>query len=254
MPEAVRAAGTRGAAPAKRHRRRRWREGGPSVSGWNAEMLGWAVCLLGAGTIGAHVVGTVFPVETADSAAQALVWLCFAVPVVLALRRSLPRGLLRLRAVDLAYGIVFGVALRGAQGVIAGLGGAPASWPTTFSTDGTLPSSFAAQAVAGTLVSPLLEEMFFRAVVLVCTFTVVRRLAGPIAAGVASVALSTVLFVVAHQLVGTPDAVDLATLALLGVVAGVVVVGTGRLWPAVFVHIIFNATGFAMLAVGTLLA
>ena len=59
---------------------------------------------------------------------------------------------------------------------------------------------------------------------------------------------------VAHIFVGGPDAVDLAILALLGVVAGVFVVGTGRLWPAVWVHLVFNATGFAMIAVGTLLA
>lgn len=212
------------------------------------------MCLLGVGVIGAHVVELTLPSEAAGLAAQLLVWLCFALPVVVALRRSRPRGLLRLRAIDLAYGVVFGVLLRAAQGVVSGLGGTPAPWPSTFSTGGGLPASFSAQAIAGVVVSPVLEEAFFRGVVLVCAFVAIRRVAGAVAAGIAAVALSTVLFVVAHIFVGDPDAVDLAILALLGVVAGAFVVGTGRLWPAVWVHLVFNATGFAMIAVGTLLA
>ncbi|MFJ4158976.1 lysostaphin resistance A-like protein [Microbacterium testaceum] len=224
------------------------------MSGWNAEMLGWAVCALGLGVTGAHLVELALPVDAAGDAEQALVWLCFAVPIAVAFRRSRPLGLLRLRAMDVAYGIVFGAVVRGAQGIIGGLSGTPAPWPSTFSTDGALPSSFPTQAVTGTLVTPVLEEGFFRGVVLVCAFVLLRRFAGPAAAGVASVALSTTLFVLAHQLVGSPDAVDLATLALLGVTTGVFVLATGRLWPAVLVHVFFNATGFAMLAVGTLLA
>ncbi|WP_295852913.1 type II CAAX endopeptidase family protein [uncultured Microbacterium sp.] len=224
------------------------------MTGWNAEMLGWAVCALGLGVIGAHLVGLALPEDAAGDAAQALVWLCFAVPIAAALRRSRPLGLFRLRAVDVAYGIVFGALVRGAQGVIGGLSGTPAPWPSTFSTDGALPSSFLTQAVTGTLVAPVLEEGFFRGVVLVCAFVLLRRSAGSRAAGIASVALSTTLFVLAHQLLGSPDAVDLATLALLGVTTGVFVLATGRLWPAVLVHVFFNATGFAMLAVGTLLA
>ena len=73
------------------------------------------MCLLGVGVIGAHVVELTLPSEAAGLAAQLLVWLCFALPVVVALRRSRPRGLLRLRAIDLAYGVVFGVLLRAAQ-------------------------------------------------------------------------------------------------------------------------------------------
>lgn len=224
------------------------------MSGWNAEMLGWGVCALGLGVIGAHLVRLALPADAAGDAAQALVWLCFAVPIALAFRRSRPFGLLRMRAIDVAYGVVFGVVVRGAQGVIGGLSGTPAPWPSTFSTDGALPSSFVTQAVTGTLVTPVLEEGFFRGVVLVCAFVLLRRFAGPAAAGVASVALSTTLFVLAHQLVGSPDAVDLATLTVLGVTTGAFVLATGRLWPAALVHVVFNATGFAMLAVGTLLA
>ncbi|MGN7968893.1 CPBP family glutamic-type intramembrane protease [Microbacterium sp. 22296] len=71
---------------------------------------------------------------------------------------------------------------------------------------------------------------------------------------IAAVALSTALFVVAHELTAPRDPSDLVSLTLLGVVAGSLTIGTGRIWPAMAVHVVFNASGFALLAVGTLLA
>lgn len=243
------------AAPRRRgRRRRRWREGGSSTAGWDAELLGWAVCAVGAGVLGSYLAPAVFPVETETAAARVLVWLSMAVPVALAFSRSRPRGLLRFRAVDLVYGLVFGTLLRLAEGTVAAVTQGSAVWPSTFSTDGVLPPGFALEAIAGAVVTPPLEELFFRAVVLVSLFVVLRRGVGAVAAGVASVALSTALFVAAHELVAPRDVSELVAVALLGVVAGAFVLGTGRIWPAVTVHVVFNASGFALLAVGTLLA
>jgi membrane protease YdiL (CAAX protease family) len=196
----------------------------------------------------------IFPVETAAAAGRALVWLWIAAPVALAFRRSRPRGLLRLRAVDLVYGLVFGILTRVAEGVAEAAAQGSAAWPSTFSADGGLPPGFALEAVAGTVVTPTLEELLFRGVVLVSLFTVVRRRAGVLAAGVASTALSTVLFVLAHALTAPRHASELWTIALLGVIAGAFTLGTGRIWPAIALHVVFNATGYALLAAGTLLA
>ena len=66
--------------------------------------------------------------------------------------------------------------------------------------------------------------------------------------------LDRALFVVTHQILGAPNAMDLAALTMLGVVTGAFVVGTGRIWPAVAVHVVFNASGVALVAIGTLLA
>lgn len=217
-------------------------------------MLGWAACAVGVGVIGARVAPALFPVETAAGGAQGIIWTSMAVPVALAFLRSRPRGLLRFRVIDLVYGIVFGILVRLVQGMVAGIGDGAAPWPSTFSTDGGLPSAFAADAVAGSLVTPTLEELLFRGVVLVSAFAVLRRSVGGVAAGIAAVALSTALFVAAHELTAPRDPSDLASLALLGVVAGAFTIGTGRIWPAVAVHVVFNASGFALVAAGTLLA
>ncbi|PTT19093.1 CPBP family intramembrane metalloprotease, partial [Microbacterium sp. HMWF026] len=107
---------------------------------------------------------------------------------------------------------------------------------------------------AGTLVTPIVEELFFRGVVLVSAMLLLRPIAGARAAAVAAIAVSATLFVVAHALAAPQSGADLLSLALLGLVAGVVTAATGRLGPAVVIHLVYNATGFALLAVGALLA
>lgn len=244
------AAGARGG---RRRRRRRWREGGSSTARWDAELLGWAVCAVGAGALAAHIAPLVFPVETEAAAASALVWLALAAPIVLGFSRSRPRGLLRFRAIDLVYGFVFGVLLRLAQGVAADVWEEGAAWPSTFSTDGGLPPGFAVEAASQVIVAPVLEELFFRGVILVGVFSLLRRAVGSVAAGTAAVASSTALFVAAHLMTAARGPSDLVALVLLGVVAGAFTVGTGRIWPAVALHVVFNATGLGLVAVGTLL-
>ncbi|WP_285138127.1 CPBP family intramembrane glutamic endopeptidase [Microbacterium sp. lyk4-40-TSB-66] len=237
-----------------RRRRRRWREGGSSTARWDVELLGWAVCAVGVGVIGAHLAPALFPVETAAGGAQGIIWTAMAAPVALAFARSRPRGLLRFRAIDVVYGLVFGILLRLAQGAVAGIGDGDAPWPSVFSTDGGLPPGFVVDAVAGSLFTPTIEELLFRGVVLVSAYAVLRRSVGGAAAGIAAVAVSTALFVAAHELAALRDPADLVALTLLSVVAGAFTIGTGRIWPAVAVHVVFNASGFALFAAGTLLS
>lgn len=242
--------------PRRRRRRtpRPWRQGESTTRRWNLELLAWAVCGLGAGLSAGRAASALLPPETAGEGARAAVWVALGVPVVLALRRSRPRGLLRARPVDALYGIVFGVALRCLQGWLAGVGGDPVGWPSTFSADGSLPTSFAAHALSDTIAAPVVEELFFRGVVLVCTYVVLRGVSGRVGAAIAAVALSTALFVAAHQLAPDASGADPLALAAVGAVAGTFVMATGRIWPAIAVHVVFNATGYLLLAVGTLLS
>ncbi|MFG6280697.1 CPBP family intramembrane glutamic endopeptidase [Microbacterium sp. 5K110] len=232
-----------------RRRHRAWREGGPSVARWDAEMLGWAVLSLGLGVLAARAGAVLLPGAIAEVVTQAVLWAAFAVPVVWAFRRSRPRGLTRFRAVDVLIGAVWGVGLRLAQGALDAAAGAPA-WPSAGT--GGVTSRLVAESVAATTVGPALEELFFRGVVLVCTYTAVRRLSGHVAAVVASLVLSSILFVVAHALVAPLGPTDAAALALVGAICGVCVLVTGRLWPAILVHVVYNGTGIAVVVVGSL--
>ena len=45
-----------------------------------------------------------------------------------------------------------------------------------------------------------------------------------------------------------------ASLALVGLTASLLVLLTGRLWPAVLAHVVYNGLWVAMATVGTLLA
>ncbi|MGM1017361.1 MAG: CPBP family glutamic-type intramembrane protease [Actinomycetota bacterium] len=52
----------------------------------------------------------------------------------------------------------------------------------------------------------------------------------------------------------SPVSADAAvSLALVGVVCGVLVVCTGRIWPAVLLHIFYNGTGVLLTIAGTIL-
>lgn len=233
-------------------RRRPWWRGGSSVRGWNAEVLGWAVLGLGAALLAGGGLGTFLGGMWGTMA----LWIALAVPVVFAFRRGVPRGLLSFRAVDLLYAVVLGGALRLVQGSLAG----PAAWPSYPSLDGTLPPLWwATDLIPGGVVAPVVEEFFFRGLLLVAHFTVVRRLLqgsggdGIVPAAIISVIAVAGVFVLAHQLLAPLTADAALALALLGLVTGALVVCTGRIWPAVLVHAVYNLTGVGLTVVGTLL-
>lgn len=243
------------APPSRRRRQSRnrpWREGGASTARWGADLLGGAMVATGSGALGARAASVLLPPGDAPAAAQAVIWVSFAAPIVVAWSRSRPRGLLRFRALDLLYGVVFGVILRLCQGALAEREMGPAPWPSTPSFPGSLPDGFLGDVIAGVVVAPVLEELFFRGVVLVCVYTVVRRWSGRVSGAVAATAISSALFVGAHLLAAPVPAPDVWTLTLVGIVTAALVLGTGRIGAALTTHVVFNATGFALVAVGTL--
>jgi membrane protease YdiL (CAAX protease family) len=235
--------------------RRTWREGGTSVQRWGWELVGWAVLALGIGVLGATGVTEIIGGGSAPLLAQVVLWVAFAAAVVAAFVRSVPRGLLRFRPVDLLFGLVLGGMLRLVQGWLEMRAGGDGGWPSYPSLGGSLPSSWLFDdLLSDVVISPVLEELFFRGLVLVAVYTAVRRLAGREVAMFAAAIVSTGLFVVAHALLA-PLAWDaVASLALVGLTASLLVLLTGRLWPAVLAHVVYNGLWVAMATLGTLLA
>ncbi|MCS5736276.1 CPBP family intramembrane glutamic endopeptidase [Herbiconiux daphne] len=172
---------------------------------------------------------------------------------------------LRFRALDVAIGVLGGILLRFAAVGIAELtrlaAGAPA---TPFAGGvGADPVWFVLTAVvAASVVTPVVEELFFRGLVLRSIHNAV--LGGPsrsrardydpqpapdaprnrrATAGVLAVAGSALLFVAFH-LDGVPDSAAavsrLITLLVVGLVLGALALLTGRLGPSITTHAVFN--------------
>jgi membrane protease YdiL (CAAX protease family) len=239
----------------RQRRHREWREGGSSVHGWGWELLGWAVLALGVGVIGATAANALLPGALGALLSLLVLWLAFAMPTLFALVRSRPRGLLRFRPIDLLYAVVLGTALRITQGWLDIAAGGNGAWPSYPSLGGGLSSSwFFDDFLATVLIAPVLEEFFFRVLVLVAVYSAVRRLAGQGVAFLVATIVSTALFVIVHALMAPLPSDSVVALTLVGAVASLLVLLTGRIWGAVLVHIVYNGIWVAMATVGTLLA
>ncbi|MFE1665395.1 CPBP family intramembrane glutamic endopeptidase [Microbacterium sp. P02] len=234
--------------------RRDWRLGGRTVRRWRERLLAIAFFSLGLGLLAGALLISMLPVTWGPMAATGVLWIGMLVPVVWAFTRSRPIGLLRLRPVDLLYGLAIGAALRIAQGWIElalGEDGALPSYPVI---GGNLPSGWLfTDVVSPGLIAPVIEELFFRAVLVVALFTVFRRQVGSLFAGVIALLGSTGVFVLAHGLQPSEGA-GVVGLIMLGATCSALVLLTGRIWGAVLVHAVFNLSFVALAMAGTFAA
>ena len=144
--------------------------------------------------------------------------------------------------------------LRLLQGWLAAATGGDEAFPQLERLGGQLPDGWVfTDVVAPVVVAPLVEEFFFRAVVLVALYTVLRRPCGKAVAGTAAVLFSSGLFVVVHGLLGDLAVDQVVSIGLLGLVCGALVMLTGRIWAAVLTHAVFNAAWVALALAGTAL-
>lgn len=236
-----------------RPRRTDWRLGGRTVRRWREMLVAWSLLSLGVGVTAGYGIQTLWPTASwAPLASTLVLWGSMLAPVVYAFARSRPIGLLRLRPVDLLFGLALGVFLRLFQGWVAQMSGAGAVFPSYITLDGTLPTTWwLSDAIPAAIVAPVIEEFFFRAVILVALYTALRRGFGHLTAGLAAFLVSTALFIVVHSINGaiTTDAV--VAIGALGATCALLVLLTGRIWPAVLVHIVYNTTGLILGLVGT---
>ncbi|MEN2740505.1 CPBP family intramembrane glutamic endopeptidase [Microbacterium sp. X-17] len=240
----------RGAARARR--RRSWRRGGSSVRRWNWGMVGWAVLALGVGVLAGAAAAQFIGGELGSLLSTLALWVAMVVPVVVALRISVPRGLLGFRPVDLLYAVAFGILLRLAQGWLQSAAG-PLGFPSYITADGQLPTGWwFTDALAPILIGPAVEEFFFHGLVLVAIFvSVLRASRDRSVAGAAAVLLSTGLFLLAHAVVSPLPWYTAVALLLLAVTNGLLVVLTGRIWPAILTHVVYNGSFVVLALVGT---
>jgi membrane protease YdiL (CAAX protease family) len=244
----------RGDAEGSASRRTDWRLGGRTVQPWRSQVL--AVALLGVGI--AVLAGTaltlVLPPAWGGLAATAVLWIGMLLPVVWAFSRSRPAGLLRITWLDLLWGVGLGVLLRMVQGWLSVAAGGSGALPSYPSIGGSLPSGFVfTDVVAPVVIAPVIEEFFFHAVVLVSVYTLLRRPVGSLMAGACAVVVSAGLFVLVHTLTGALSVDAVISLSLLGLVCGALVMLTGRVWPAVLVHAVYNGSYVVLALAGTLL-
>lgn len=232
-----------------------WRLGGRTVQGWREWLLAVALIALGAAVLLGTAVTVLWTSPWAPAVGTVILWVGLAGPVVWAFTRSRPAGLLRFRALDLLYGLVLGAILRTAQGWLELATGGSGAFPSYPTVDGALPTGWLlTDGVGAALIAPVLEELFFRGVLLVALFTVLRRPLGAVAAGVIALCGTTGVFVLVHALTLTLSVGSALSLALLGAVCAALVLLTGRTWGAVLVHVVFNVSYVVLGLVGTFLS
>lgn len=217
---------------------------------WREPLLALALGVLALTLLAGAILEWVWPAMAILP--TVLTWAGMVAVCVYALTRSRPVGLFRFHPLDVLYGVVLGVMLRMAQGwTEVGLSGR-APFPSFPLVDGRLGVESWLLDVAGAiLIGPTVEEFFFRVVILVTIYNLLRRPFGRGTAGAISVLASSGVFVIAHVVVAGSDASSMIAVAGLGLVCGLLVVLTGRVWAAVITHSCFNASYVLLAAVGT---
>jgi membrane protease YdiL (CAAX protease family) len=205
-----------------------------------------ALLSAGVGVIGGTLMSRL-DTQYAPILSLATLWLGLMVGVLYAFLRSRPAALLTLKPQDFLWGAVLGLALRLIQGVTSDAGSSPFPSPGS----GTDPH---AQALLAGVLGPVVEEVFFRGVVVVVVYQLLRRSIGVASAATSAALFSTGAFVLIHAVFQPLTLVDGFGLFLVSMTCSGVVLLTGRLWGAVLAHMIYNATFLALVLLGGALA
>ncbi|MCH8559470.1 CPBP family intramembrane glutamic endopeptidase [Nesterenkonia sp. DZ6] len=255
-PEHVTPVAVKHASSAERRARgtRTWLEGSRTARAWNGTVLAYTAVAVGAALVLSVAARTQLEAPLGPVLSSLLLWIGMAVPVVIAIARSRPRGLFRFRWTDILWGLGLGVLLRIVQGWLEVAAGSPGGLPSYPTLNGDL-SINATWLLLGlfapVLILPLVEEFLFRGVVLVSVYRMARR---GVEAGLLAILASTAAFVALHAVNGMNRWDEPVYLALVGLTCGMLVLFTGRIWGAVLVHMVFNGMWVALALTGTALA
>ncbi len=209
-------------------------------------LVGFAVAAVLVGTIR---TGIRIPQPFDALGGYVLVWLPLLGAVLLArFAVSAPRGSapvigLAFRPIDLLWGLAVGLLLRIVVSVLEVVvyGSLPATASGGAPTGSALiVISFIVAVLAATVIAPVVEELFFRGLLL-------RSVRGstPGRAAWIAVVISAALFASLHLVVASGPSEALVTgvgTFLVGLGTGTAAVLTGRLGPAIVTHIVFNAS------------
>lgn len=233
---------------------RDWRLG-DGLERWTWIVPAVAVAALGLGLIGGAAAVLLLPTPVGGYVGTAVLWAAMLGVVIWAAVRGRPVRLNWFEPADMLWGLGLGIGLRVTQGWIDLATGGTGALPSYPLIGGSLPADWVVNdLVAPIVIAPAIEELFFRGVILVGLYALLRTRFGGVAAAVAASLASTGLFVLAHALAGAADAGAALSLTAVGLVCSALVVLTGRVWGAILAHTVYNATFVALALAGTLLS
>lgn len=241
--------------PGLRHRRKRrkdWRQGGRTVRRWDASLLSFALAGLGLGLVAGPAIRTL-GLPWSPSVSTLYLWVGMGVVVLYAATRSIPAGLLRFRPIDLMWGTGLGLGLRLLQGWTGG--SETLRFPSLASGVDAAPSNWwSSVALSASVIGPIVEESFFRGVVLVTVYQMFRRGVGVVAAGLTALLVSSGGFVLVHFTFQGLTPEDGLQLFAVGAACAAAVLLTGRIWAALLIHVVYNGSFLVLALLGTVLA
>lgn len=184
-----------------------------------------------------------------------LAWLVLIVGVLVASylrgQRSLARDFgLRWRWIDIVWGVLIGLLLRAVSTLVEiGISGRLPSTGATLANAITPVIWLVLLAAGSALISPFVEELFFRGLALRSILRNLPRGTDPLFAKSIAVVGSSLLFAFVHVLtsgsVGAAATVGSVTL-IAGISFGALAVSTGRLGGAIIAHVVFNTSGLVL--------
>lgn len=239
------------AAPRRHRRRTDWRLGGRAVSRWDTSVLVSAAVGGGIGVLAAVLVARI-SAPWAPTVSLLALWAGLLGAVVWAFIRARPAGILTFRPTDLVWGLGVGLGLRLLQGLSSDANSAP--FPSSASFSGILSAGNVPDFFTAGFAGPVIEEFFFRAVLLIALYQLFRRSLGHVAAGVTAAFTSAGAFICLHAAFGALTLSDGLQLFLVGVACSGLVIMTGRIWGAVLAHIVYNVSFVLLGVLGTALA
>lgn len=236
----------------RRWRRVDWRAARRAKQRSELGVLAVAVSAGGAGVLAATAINLL---NTPWAAVLSLValWAGMLAAVVHSATIVRPRGLFAFRFADVIWGLGLAAAIRILTGIMSDANS------STFPTSSPLGRAsirewLVQEVLAAGLLGPVVEELFFRAVLLVVVFRIVRSLAGGVIAGIAAALASSGSFVLLHAAFTPLSFSEACQFLVLGLACSALVLLTGRIWGAVLLHIAFNAAFLILSAIGALLA
>lgn len=227
----------------RRRRRTDWRIGGRAIGRWDYRVLVGALFGAGAGTL-VSVALAHDPRSVLGALSLPALWAGLLASVAYAIVRGRPAGLFRLKPIDVIWGVGLGLGMRLLQGAMSDANDAP--FPVT---DATAMDSTGIGLAAG-VAGPMVEELYFRAVLLVIIFQMLRKSLGMTAAGATALLASSGSFVILHAVFGSLLLADALQLFLVGAACSLLVLLTGRVWGAVILHVVYNIVLIVIMAVG----
>ncbi len=188
------------------------------------------------------------------------VWLALVPTAIWAAKRHGTGNLfrdfgLKIRPIDLAIGLGLGVGMRVVSGIITLIvirltGQTPSGNLTAITGNGHGTVFVVSLVLASAVIAPVVEELFFRGVVLRSGLATLRRRPmsrwsrTPARARWTVIGISAGLFTLVHlsEVTGVVTGISLAlTLLVVGGVNALISLTTGRLGSAVIAHMVFNA-------------